>query len=136
MLFFNNPTQAWSTSLLTFLVHALTDASHLLGLALDEGSAQRTEICLTTHNTHRRQTSIDLAGFEPAIPASGWPQTHVLDRAVTGIGTTVLRLYDFEGVNKIEKSLNDKYNFADNDKVRRKSLNYYTNQCTYIKFTH
>ena len=27
------------------------------------------------------------AGFEPAIPASEWPQTHALDRAVAGIGT-------------------------------------------------
>ena len=26
------------------------------------------------------------AGFEPAIPASEWPQTHALDRAATGIG--------------------------------------------------
>ena len=25
-------------------------------------------------------------GFEPAIPASEWPQTHALDRAATGIG--------------------------------------------------
>jgi hypothetical protein len=25
------------------------------------------------------------AGFEPAIPASEWPQTHALDRAATGI---------------------------------------------------
>jgi hypothetical protein len=26
------------------------------------------------------------AGFEPAIPAGERPQTHVLDRAATGIG--------------------------------------------------
>jgi hypothetical protein len=26
------------------------------------------------------------AGFEPAFPASEQPQTHVLDRAITGIG--------------------------------------------------
>jgi hypothetical protein len=25
------------------------------------------------------------AGFEPAIPASEWPQTHALDRGATGI---------------------------------------------------
>jgi hypothetical protein len=24
-------------------------------------------------------------GFEPAIPASKWPQTHILDRAATGL---------------------------------------------------
>jgi hypothetical protein len=26
------------------------------------------------------------AAFEPAIPASEWPQNHTKDRAVTGIG--------------------------------------------------
>ena len=30
-----------------------------------------------------------LAGFEPAIPTSEWPQTHALDRAATGIGDLV-----------------------------------------------
>jgi hypothetical protein len=29
------------------------------------------------------------AGFELAIPASEWPQTHVLDRAATGIGSEI-----------------------------------------------
>jgi len=28
------------------------------------------------------------AAFESAIPAIEWPQTHALDRAVTGIGGT------------------------------------------------
>jgi len=32
-----------------------------------------------------QQTSMPLAGFEPAIPASERPQTHALDRAATGI---------------------------------------------------
>jgi hypothetical protein len=27
------------------------------------------------------------AGFEPAIPASEWLQTHALDRAATGMGS-------------------------------------------------
>jgi hypothetical protein len=30
------------------------------------------------------------AGFEPAIPASEWPKTHVLDRAGTGTGHSAL----------------------------------------------
>jgi hypothetical protein len=38
---------------------------------------------LTTHNTHKRQTSMPLAGFEPAIPASERPQNYALDRAAT-----------------------------------------------------
>jgi hypothetical protein len=44
---------------------------------------------LTTHNIYNRQTSMHPAGFKPAIPASERPQTHALDRAVTGIGKTV-----------------------------------------------
>jgi hypothetical protein len=36
------------------------------------------------------------AGFEPAIPASEWPQTHALDRAVTGIGyATVIGYFQY-----------------------------------------
>jgi hypothetical protein len=53
---------------------------------LDEGPARRTDLYLTTHNTHKRQTSMPPAGFEPAIPASERPQTHALERAVPGIG--------------------------------------------------
>jgi hypothetical protein len=33
-----------------------------------------------THNTHKQQTSMSPAGFEPAIPASEGPQNHALDR--------------------------------------------------------
>jgi len=41
---------------------------------------------LTTHNTHKRQTSIPPAGFEPAISASEQLQTHALDLTATGTG--------------------------------------------------
>jgi hypothetical protein len=54
--------------------------------SLDEGSARRRDLYLTTRNTHNRQTSMLPAGFEPAIPASERPQTHTIDRATTGIG--------------------------------------------------
>jgi hypothetical protein len=53
---------------------------------LDEWSARRRDLYLTTHSTHKRQTSIPPAGFEPAIPASERPQTDALDGAATGIG--------------------------------------------------
>ena len=46
---------------------------------LDERSARRRDLYMTTHNTHKRQTSMPLAGFEPAIPASEWPHTLALD---------------------------------------------------------
>jgi hypothetical protein len=37
---------------------------------LDEWSARRRDLYLTSHNTHNRQTSMPSAGFEPAIPVS------------------------------------------------------------------
>ena len=52
---------------------------------LDEWSARRKALYLTTHNTHKRQTSMLPAGFEPTIPASERPQTHALDRAAKWI---------------------------------------------------
>ena len=53
---------------------------------LDEWSARRRNLYLTTHNTHKRQTSMPPAGFEPTILVSERPQTQALDRAATGIG--------------------------------------------------
>ena len=53
---------------------------------LDEGSALRRDLYLTSNNTHKRHTSITPAGFEPATPASEWPQTHALDREANVIG--------------------------------------------------
>jgi hypothetical protein len=54
---------------------------------LDEWSARCRDLYLTTHNTHKRHTSMSPVGFEPTIPISERPQTHALDRAATGIGT-------------------------------------------------
>ena len=53
---------------------------------LNERSACRRGRYL--HNTQHTQqkTSIALARFEPATPASEQPQTHALDRVATGIG--------------------------------------------------
>jgi len=53
---------------------------------LDEWSGRCRDLYLTTHNTHKRQTSMPRAGFDPTIPANERPQTHTLDRAATGIG--------------------------------------------------
>jgi len=47
---------------------------------LDEGSTHRKDYP-TTHNTHKRQTSMPAAGFESAITASERPHTHFLDCA-------------------------------------------------------
>jgi hypothetical protein len=53
---------------------------------LDEWSARCRELCLTTHNTQNRQTSVTPVGFEPTLSTVERPQTYVLDRAATGIG--------------------------------------------------
>jgi hypothetical protein len=56
---------------------------------LDAGPARRRNLYLTTYNTHKRQTSMPSAGFEPAMPVSERPQTHALDRAATGNGECI-----------------------------------------------
>jgi len=56
---------------------------------LDEGSAGRRDLYLTTHKTHIRQTSITTAGFKPVLLAREQPQTNVLDGATTGMGCTL-----------------------------------------------
>jgi hypothetical protein len=88
----------WSRGLLLHLVQlngarAQTHTrAHTIGRTpLDEGSARRTDLYLTTHNTHNRQTSMTPSGFEPANPANKWPQTHTLDRAASVIGVLYLR---------------------------------------------
>jgi hypothetical protein len=58
--------------------------------SLDEWSARGRDLYLTTHNIHKRHTSMPSAGFEPAIPGSQRPQTHALGRTATGIGPQML----------------------------------------------
>ena len=53
---------------------------------LDEWSARRRDLYLTTHNSHNRQISMLPMGFEPTISASERPQTYALDSAATGTG--------------------------------------------------
>jgi len=48
---------------------------------LDEWSAHRRDLYLTTHNTHKRQTSMPPVGFEPIISAGKRSQAYALDRA-------------------------------------------------------
>jgi hypothetical protein len=57
---------------------------------LDEGSARRRDLYLTTHNTHKTQPSMSPPWFEPAIPASERPQTHAPDQAANGIDQITL----------------------------------------------
>ena len=50
---------------------------------LDEWSARRRDVYLTTHDTHNRQKSMPPVGFEPTISAGERPQTYALDRMTT-----------------------------------------------------
>jgi hypothetical protein len=59
---------------------------------LDEWSARRRDLYLTTYKTLKRQTSMPPAGFEPVIPARERPETDALDRAATGIGPVTVTL--------------------------------------------
>jgi len=68
---------------------------------LDELSARHTDLYLTTHNTHNRQTFIPPAGFEPTIPASERPQIHALDRAATGISIYDVYKRNYRGCNYV-----------------------------------
>jgi len=80
------PTRAMASSFTRFLDH--TQRRTTVGRTpLDEWSARRRNLYLTTHNTHNRQTSMPPAGFELTISAGKRRQTYVLDRAATGIGT-------------------------------------------------
>ena len=79
------PTPARASSFLRFLDH--TQRRITVGRTpLDEWSACRRDLYLTTHNNHNRQTSMHPVGFEPAISAGERPQTYALYRAVTGTG--------------------------------------------------
>ena len=57
---------------------------------MDEWSARRRHLYLTTHNAEKGETSMPPAGFEPEIPARVMPQTHALYR---GHGDWIIMLY-------------------------------------------
>ena len=81
------PTRAMAFSFTRFLDH--TQRSTTVGRTpLDEWSARRKDLYLTTHNTHNRQTDIHAppVGFETTISAGERPQTYPLDRADIGTG--------------------------------------------------
>ena len=66
--------------------HTHTHTNTLDRTSLDEGSACRRDLYLTTNNIHKSQTTMPLAGFEPAFPACERPHKHALDRTAIGIG--------------------------------------------------
>ena len=79
------PSRAMASSFTWFLDH--TQRRTTVGRTpLDEWSARRRDLYLTTHNTHNRQTFMPPVGFEPTISAGERPQTYALDHAATGTG--------------------------------------------------
>ena len=64
---------------------------------LDEWSARRRDLYLTTHN---RQISMPLVGFEPTISAGEQPQTYASDRAATGTGIPKFYVYEIKNKTK------------------------------------
>jgi hypothetical protein len=83
------PTRARASSFMRFLDH--TQRRITVGRTpLDEWSTRRSDFYLATHNTQNRQTSMSLAGFEPAIQLGERPQTDAIDSAATGTGVISL----------------------------------------------
>ena len=77
-----DPTRAMNTPVLRFLDH--TQRRTTVGRTpLDEWLARRTDLYLTTYNTHNRHTSLPPAGFEPIISAGERPKNYAFDRAAT-----------------------------------------------------
>jgi hypothetical protein len=90
-----DPTRA-RASFWRFLDH--TQRSTTVGRTpLDEWSARRRYLFMTTHNTHNRQTPTSPVGFEPTISAREQPQIYALDRAAIGTGTVSVTVLYFTG---------------------------------------
>jgi len=86
----NSPHWSRVSSFTRFLDH--TQRRITVGRTpLDEWSARRRDLYLTTNNTHNRQISMSLVGFEPTISAGERPQTHTLDRATLGTAHYTVR---------------------------------------------
>jgi hypothetical protein len=82
-----SPTYSQQVSRLFIFTWSHSDTHTRVGRTpLDEGSARRRDLYLTTQTLYKRQTSMPPVGFEPTIPASARPHTYALDRAATGIG--------------------------------------------------
>jgi hypothetical protein len=103
-LWLHSPICAWASSFRGFMVTHLRHTT-VGRTPLDEGPARRRDLYLTSHNTHKRQTSMPPVGFEPTILVSERPKTHALDRTATGIGITkTYELFIYGAVHYITNS--------------------------------
>jgi hypothetical protein len=72
-----DPMRIMASSFFMFLDH--TQRRTTVGRTpLDEWSARRRDLYLTTHTIHNRQTSLPPVGFEPTISVGERPQTYSL----------------------------------------------------------
>jgi len=82
----DSPQWARPSSFMRFLDH--TQPRNTAGRTpLDDWSARRRDLYLTTHTIHNTQISMSPLEFEPTISAGERPQTYALDRAATGTGS-------------------------------------------------
>ena len=89
----NSPKRARAASFVRFIDHS--EWYTTVGRTpLDEGSACRRDLYLTTHNTHKRKTFVYPAEFEPAVPAIDQSPTLALDRSASEIGVQRSRRKD------------------------------------------
>ena len=73
-----------------------SDTPHSVELFLDDWPTRRRHLLyLTTHSTHKTETSTSPKEFEPTTPASERPQNQALERTATGIGVKMFAAYKF-----------------------------------------
>ena len=94
-----SPTRTMASSFLVrFLDHTQRRAT-VGRTPLDEWSARRRDLYLTTHNTHKDKHPCLRRDSNPQTQQASWPQTYALDRATIGTGRPLrylLKNYIFE----------------------------------------
>jgi hypothetical protein len=88
----------------------LVTHTHTVGLLWTSDQLVAEAATYTTHNKHKRRTSIPSAGFELIIPAVERLQTYAFDRAATGISSLyVIRIkFNLPNVNSTRYVLEHK----------------------------
>jgi len=97
------PTRAMASSITRFSRSHTKRRITVGRTPLDEWSARRRDLYLTTHNTNNRHTDVPPAEFEPTIPASERPQTHTVDRAANETGGihVIRQIWNYVDINTL-----------------------------------
>jgi hypothetical protein len=108
--------------------------THTVGLLWTRDRTVAETATYTTHNIHKRQTSMSSAGYETIIPASDRPQTYVLDRAATGVGD---RCITFRYYVWVSHTLNSNYFSTQHLPIFRvRSVRWWPNYKTFRQIQH